>query len=219
MRDGASRGPHAIVVSGPAASGKTTFAVALARAAGYVLLDLDEVAGPMTVAALALLGRSEDAIDEAGPGSELRGARYASLLGVAAANLAIGLRVVIAAPFTRERGDPAAWAEVTRRLGVRDAPLEAGVPERGSTEVVLVYLDCPPELVVARLTARGEARDRSKLARPDRFARRHASRPPEVPYIAVDASVPTSAQVDGVLADLGLRRCTDSARTSGRSAC
>lgn len=147
--------PAAVIVSGPPASGKTTLAVALARAARYALVDLDTVTGPLTRAALRAWAGGESAIDTPA-GEQLRAARYETLLDVAAANLEVGLGVVVSAPFTRERSSPRHFGDLAGRL-------RQGNPD---LDVALLYIDAPAELVRRRLEARNADRDRAKLARP-----------------------------------------------------
>jgi predicted kinase len=160
--------PSAVIVCGPPASGKTTLAAALAGTLRYAIVDLDMVAGALTTAALELAGADTGDLDSPA-GGRLRAARYASLLDVAAANLAAGLGVVIAAPFTAERRTEAGWAAVTARLTAA-ASERAAAPERLSgkaptREVVLLYLEVPPDVRRLRLAARAAARDRAKLQR------------------------------------------------------
>ncbi|MGH2908128.1 MAG: AAA family ATPase, partial [Solirubrobacteraceae bacterium] len=90
----------AVVIAGPPASGKTTLGAALARALHHAFIDLDTVTAAMTRAALALAGADETALDGA-LGERLREARYDTLLDTAAANLDVGLGVVLSGPFTR----------------------------------------------------------------------------------------------------------------------
>jgi predicted kinase len=196
---GGPAGPTAIVVSGPAACGKTTFATALARRLGFALFDLDQVTGSLSAAALNLLGKAEHALDEEGPGKELREARYASLVDAAQANLSIGWGVVLAAPFTRELADPIAWRNLVGRL---TAP--APSPAARLPAVVLVYLNCPAPVIFERLRTRGAARDRLKLEGHGSAQPIGIHAPPKVPYLEVDGTLPTLAQVGTVLSDLGL---------------
>ena len=142
---GGERDPGAIVVAGPAACGKTTFATALARRLGFALFDLDQVTGSLSAAALSLLGRAEHAFDEGGPGKELREARYASLVDTARANVSIGWGVVLAAPFTSELADPVAWRNLVGRLAAAAPSSGARLPA-----VALVYLDCPAPVILER---------------------------------------------------------------------
>ncbi|HTV11085.1 MAG TPA: AAA family ATPase [Acidimicrobiales bacterium] len=193
-----------IVVAGPPACGKTTFATALARRLGFALFDLDQVTGSLSAAALSLLGKAEHAFDEEGAGKQLRDARYASLVDAARANMSIGWGVVLAAPFTREMAEPAAWGNLVDRLAVdRLAPAAPGSSTR-SQAVALVYLDCPAPVILRRLRSRGAARDHLKLASPQAARRLGAQAPPKVPHLALDGTLATPAQVDRALLGLGL---------------
>lgn len=195
---GSARTPPAVIVSGPPASGKTTLATALASALHYAIMDLDTVTGPLTRAALRNSGGDETAIDSAA-GAALRASRYESLLDVAAANLAVGIGVVIAAPFTAERVSPALIEGVARRLG---------------SDVALLYIDAPDDVVRARLESRNAARDRVKLSR----AADQASPAALVPQaIVIDGRVAVDEQVAEALHALGRperRHRTDSQAAS-----
>ncbi|HVC25473.1 MAG TPA: AAA family ATPase [Acidimicrobiales bacterium] len=183
----------AVVVSGPPGSGKTTFATALARAARLVLLDLDDVAGPLTAAALALCGATEAALDDGELGTALRDARYASLLATAESNLGLGLGVVTVAPFTRERSSSEAWDELARHLG---------------HDAALCYLDCPVPLLLERLERRAAPRDAAKLASTAAYAAVALSVPPVAPHLRIDATAPLDIQVGRAIEALGLVTAT-----------
>jgi predicted kinase len=142
--------PAAVIVSGPPASGKTTLATALASALHYAIMDLDTVTGPLTRAALRAATGDETAIDST-TAVALRTPRYETLIDLAAANLAAGIGVVIAAPFTDERSSPERFEAVVRRL---------------RSTVALLYIDAPDHIVRSRLESRNAARDRAKLSRP-----------------------------------------------------
>ncbi len=148
------RAPAAIIVSGPPASGKTTLATALASALRYAIMDLDTVTGPLTRAAMRSAATNEAALDTPA-GQQLRASRYETLLDIAAANLEIGIGVVLAAPFTEERSAPDRFGYVVRRL-------RPGNPDDG---VALLYIDAPADVVRMRLETRNAPRDRAKLLR------------------------------------------------------
>jgi predicted kinase len=194
MNDGLELPVGALVVAGPPAAGKTTLATRLAATLGWVIADLDAVTGALTAAALRLVGGDQSAIDGA-EGRRIRAARYEALLSVAAANLEIGLGVVVSGPFSAELADSERWQAVARRL--------EATPMRPA--VTLVYVDCPPELRLQRLLIRGAARDRTKPTAA------HICPPPapEVASLVVDASRPLDEQVDRVLAALIAPATTD----------
>jgi predicted kinase len=150
-RPAASTRARAVVIAGPPASGKTTLGAALARALHHAFIDLDIVTGTMTRAALALAGADETALDGE-LGARLRDARYGALLDTAAANLGLGLGVVLTGPFTRERTDPARWDALRDRLSCPDA--------------TLICLELDEEMRRRRMEARGAPRDRVKLRAP-----------------------------------------------------
>jgi len=182
---------RAVAVAGSPGSGKTTFGTALARATGFALLDLDDVAGALTTAALALAGVGVDALDDARHGPALRHGRYASLVATAVANLSVGLGVVLVAPFSDELRDRVAWSALTSRLAARTA---------------LCYVDVPDELLLARLARRGAPRDAAKLAAPDVFAATRAAVRPAVDHVRVDGTRPVEDEVVRVRRVLGLAR-------------
>ena len=175
----------ALLVSGPPASGKTTLGRALAGHLGACLLDLDVVAGALTATIAGLLGTDDlDARELAGA---VRSARYECLLAAAEDNLRIGTPVVLVAPFSAERADPARWLDLRGRLA------EAG------GEATLVWLRLAPEELVRRLRARGAERDGAKIADPAAFLARHPVAPPAIEHLAVDATGDIAMQLAGVL--------------------
>lgn len=202
--------PRAIVICGPAGSGKSTLASALASALGWAIADLDTVTGPLTQIALDLSPDSADGLDSPA-GRRLRAARYATLLDVSAANLALGVGVVLAAPFTRERTDPALWQAVVWRL-------EQAIGSRLDRDarpgaVALLYVSAPPELLHQRLAARAERRDGAKL--------RHGPRPAAAERLVPEAIVLDGAASADVLRDAALdalRRGAGGAAASGAPA-
>jgi predicted kinase len=174
----------ALLISGPPASGKSTLAVAVAARLRAALLDLDVLTEALTAVIAELVGT--DDLDDPTLAARTRDARYEAMLATAEHNLRAGTPVVLVAPFTAERADPAVWRAVRNRL--RDA---GGVP-------VLVWLRLPADELVRRLQARGAARDRGKLADPAAFATTELLGPPAVEHIAVDATAGVAQQLDDI---------------------
>ncbi len=183
--------PAAVVVSGAPASGKSVLGAAVARVLPAALLDQDVVTGPLTAVVARLLGAGGDLAD-ARVARSARQARYDTLADVAVCNLRLGVSVVLVAPFTRERSDPGAWAEL------RDVLAAAG----GAPH--LIWLRCPGPEVLRRMRARAAARDRATLADPQAFLSGPGLLPPVVAHVAVDATSSLQRQTAAVLASLPL---------------
>jgi predicted kinase len=182
----APRLPVAVFVAGPAGSGKTTLARALAPALGAALLDLDVATGPLTALVLELIGARDYADPRA---AELtRARRYETLLNLAADNADAGLSTVLVAPFTAERS-LRGWQAAAARLSAGSEPR-------------LVWLTVPTAELTRRLMARGAARDADKRANPEAWVASLAAEPPEAPHLALDATRPVAELVDAVLNDL-----------------
>jgi predicted kinase len=139
---------QAHVVCGGAGAGKSTFAARLCAELGAVLLDMDTVTERLTREVLRAHGLPEDDRDSPAYKALLREPNYETLFDVACDNLP-HLPCVIVGPFTRERRQ-ADWPE---RLAARLA-----------TSVQIHYVCCSLELRRERLHARGNPRDRAKLA-------------------------------------------------------
>jgi len=114
-------------------------------------------------------------------------ARYETIYSAAVSNLAAGNPVVLVAPFTAERRDPAAWHAVADRLAAA-----GGRP-------LLVWLRVTPALLRDRMAGRAAARDRDKLADLAAFLDRVDLGPPATAHLAVDAADSPDAQVRAVL--------------------
>lgn len=178
----------AVFVAGPPGVGKSTVARRVAAALRGAWVDIDATVGPF-VQLLAGHGRED-----------VRAAIYASLLETAEASLAAGLHVVVSAPFTEERRDPAAWARVADRVASYGA------------HPVLVWLHAPREVVVERLAARGAARDADKLADPLAWLRgAEPDAAPRAPHLAVEATGDADATAGKILQALGPRAGADAA--------
>ncbi|MDB6079013.1 MAG: shikimate kinase [Akkermansiaceae bacterium] len=135
------------IVTGPAGSGKSIYARNLADRLGAVLIDSDTATERLVRAGLSLAGLDPDDRDSPGYKLAFRDAVYEAMFDLAVTNLP-RLSVVLAGPFTREGGE-ADWPQrLERRLGTRP---------------MLYFVWCAVETRRARMTARGEMRDRPKL--------------------------------------------------------
>ena len=168
-----------VIVAGPPGAGKSTVAPAIARALGAASIDIDATFSPI----VPLFGPH--------PRHVVRAAIYESLVAMTETSLEAGVHVVVAAPFTRERRDAAAWERLAARLSARAA------------DTVLVWLHAPRELLLERLAARGETRDADKIADPASWLREaEPETPPLVPHIAVDATDTAEHAVEHILREL-----------------
>jgi sugar-phosphatase len=161
------------VVAGPAGSGKTTLGRALAASRRATILDLDTLTNPL----LDAIG-PHFASDRHWNDPELRPivreARYTCLLDLARDQVSAGVtEMVLVAPFTSELAGGAPWNQLLRAVAPR-------VP-------AVVWLAAREDLLLARLDARGEARDTGLEPR--------TTAPPVVPHLAVDARQPTADQL------------------------
>jgi predicted kinase len=172
----------AVLIGGPPATGKSTLAAALAPELGAALLDLDVVTGPLTRVVSGLIGVRD--LDDPVLAGLTRDARYDTLLELADANLRVGLPVVLVAPFSRERADPAAWAATARRI---------------AADPLMVWLHLPAQELIQRLTRRALSRDEDKIRDPASFLTGLDLGPPVVPHLALDAAQPAATLVRSVL--------------------
>jgi predicted kinase len=182
--------PFAVLIGGPAGTGKSTLGAALAPRLGAALLDLDVATGPLTAVVAELVGR----VDLGDPllAARTRKPRYDTLFALARDNLRAGLPVVLVAPFTAERSADG-WAAVAEWLTAY---------ARG---LVLVWLHLPPDRLVERLARRGAARDADKVMRPDTFLAGVDDSPPAVPHLRLDATRPVADMAGRVARELARR--------------
>ena len=178
----------AVLLTGWPASGKSTVGRALARRLGAALVDQDTATAPLVAVVADLVGVHD--LDDGRLAGPTRRARYETVTALAEDNLRVGTPVVLVAPFTEERRDLDAWTALERRL--RSA---GGAP-------LVVWLRLDPGTVVARLQARGAARDLAKVADPAAFAAGLDTAEPAGPHLALDGGGPTDDLVRAVLAAL-----------------
>jgi predicted kinase len=180
--------PPAVLLSGAPASGKTTLSHLLAREMRAAVIGQDVATGPFVDVVQRLVG--VDDLDDPRLTGLTREPRYRVMLDLAVDNLAAGMPVVLVAPFTAERADPAAWSATHDRLAAA-----GGAP-------LLVWLRLEPGEVLRRLRERGAARDAAKLADEAAYLARLAATacaPPVVPHLAIDATRPPDELVRVVI--------------------
>jgi len=170
-RSRSSGRPRAILVCGAPGSGKSTVGALVARRLHAALLDLDTATASLTAVISAMQGT--DDLDEAELVHLTRAARYEALSALAEDNLAVGVSVVLVAPFTTERRDPHAWEQLRRRMA------------RSGGDACMVWLRIPADEVLRRVEQRGAARDLAKLRRG--WPAGLDLDPPSVPHVEVDA--------------------------------
>jgi predicted kinase len=168
-----------VLISGAPASGKSTLSHLVARDLRAAVIDQDVATAPLVDVVQRLV--DVDDLDDPRLAGLTRDARYRVLLDLAADNLAAGVPVVLVAPFTAERTEPAAWAATHDRL------VAAGGAPR------LVWLRLEPAEMLRRLRARSAERDAPKLADEAAYLSGPAAiacREPVVPHLALDATLP-----------------------------
>ena len=122
--------PLAVLVSGAPGSGKSTVGALIAHRLRAALLDLDTATASLTHVIGELNGTQN--LDDPALARATRAARYEAIASLAEDNLAIGIDVVMVAPFSTERRDPAAWDALRHRLA------------RTGANSQLVWLRSPP---------------------------------------------------------------------------
>jgi predicted kinase len=177
----------AVLLSGPPASGKSTLSYLVARELRAAVIGQDIATGPLVSVVQRLVG--VDDLDDERLAGLTREPRYRVVLDLAVDNLTAGMPVVLVAPFTAERTDPAAWAAARDRLMAA-----GGTP-------LLVWLRLEPAEVLRRLTERAAPRDAAKLTDEAAYLARLATAcvPPVVSHLALDANLPSDVLARAVL--------------------
>ena len=150
--------PRVFIVIGPAGSGKTTIAQQTARQHGAAYLDKDRVSGRFVEFALTAAGH--DPTDREANDyyrDHLLPLEYETLMDVAGINLRLGRSVVLDAPF-------GAYFKETNYL-TRVAQDFEWPP----SEITVIRVRVPQDVLRARLTLRGLDRDQWKLAHWDEY--------------------------------------------------
>lgn len=150
--------PAAVFVVGPAGSGKSTVARAVARLIRGAYLDKDVLSGDLVRFALDRNGdRADDRESNAFYREHVMPLEYSSLFAVARDNLALGMSVVIDAPFAAYLEDENYFERITRA---------AGWP---AAHAVVLRVRANEDAVRRRILERANPRDEWKLAHWDEF--------------------------------------------------
>jgi|GEM_PF-6286654 len=179
-----------VVITGPAASGKTTFTHLLAVRMKAAALDYDTVGMPLLTAFAEQRG-----LPLADACREFRTVCHGTVLGIAAENLRLGQDVLLCAPFGRE---------IETEGFFRDWKTAQDV----SCEIIECRMQISAENLAKRVVGRGLARDAGKIGTPLAYARqaierRHSWDPDRV--FPIDANTELSGletQARVVAADL-----------------
>jgi predicted kinase len=177
-----------VLLSGAPASGKTTLSHLVARELRAAVIGQDVATAPLVGVVQRLVGI--DDLDDPRLADLTRQARYRVVLDLAVDNLVAGIPVVLVAPFTVERADPAALAATHDRLAAA-----GGTP-------LLVWLRLEPAEALRRLRERAADRDAAKLADEAAYLSGTAAMacdPPVVPHVALDATLPPAELARAVL--------------------
>ena len=134
----------AVLLSGPPASGKSTLSHLVARELRAAVIDQDVATAPLVSVVQRLVGA--DDLDDPRLAGLTREPRYRVVLDLAIDNLAAGMPVVLVAPFTAERVDPAAWAATRDRLTAAGGTVAArlAAPRARRRAAPAQRARCPP---------------------------------------------------------------------------
>jgi dephospho-CoA kinase len=142
-----------VFIVGGAGAGKTTLAKGLASKRHAVLLDMDTLARPASVAVMTLAGLDPNDRDSAEYKQLCRELGYRITMNAALENVELGTDVLVIGPFTKETDD-ALWLErELSRIGATVSDVDV--------KVVFVYLQ--EDIYKDRITQRGSLLDQWKL--------------------------------------------------------
>lgn len=151
--------PTLMFLVGPAGSGKSTASKLIAKRLRAAYLDKDTVATGFTEALLTLAGTDPHGRDDNGYyQAHVMDLEYETILRVATDNLALGMSVVLDAPFGRYLGRNSFLLDTARQLGWHP-----------DVRPVVVHIAVEGDTIRQRLTERGVDRDAWKLEHWDEF--------------------------------------------------
>lgn len=151
--------PTLLFLVGPAGSGKSTTSKLIAQRLRAAYIDKDTVATGFTEALLTLAGTDPQERDNNAYYQErVMSLEYDTILKVASDNLALGMSVVLDAPFGRYLPHDRFVVETAQRMGWAS-----------DVQPVVVHVKVDGDAIRQRVQARGLARDTWKLTHWDEF--------------------------------------------------
>ncbi|HST82180.1 MAG TPA: AAA family ATPase [Kineosporiaceae bacterium] len=179
-----------VVITGAPATGKSTLGRRVARRLHAALIDQDVATQPLVAVIQRLVGIHD--LDDERLARVTREARYEAIAALAVDNLRVGIPVVLVAPYTSERADEQAWADLADRF-----VSAGGTP-------LLVWLSLEPTRILRRLQARGALRDQAKVTTDRAYLAQlsRAAAQPSAPHLALPAEQASEVLVRRVLGAL-----------------
>lgn len=174
------------VVAGAPGAGKSTVARSVAATVEppAALLDKDTMYSAFVDATLLAAGRPVGEREGDWYDDHIKVHEYAGMAATARQVRASGCPVVLCAPYSSQIRSHAMWDKL--------------IEDVGGPRVELLWVRCDPQVLRARLVARGSPRDAQKLLRYEQFVA--ATKPdiePTVPHHTIDNS---SGDVDRLVA-------------------
>lgn len=209
----ASPAPRCVFICGHAGTGKTTLAHQVLQdclqnppVQPWCVLDKDTLYGRYSAAVMQTLTGDPHDRDSPIYLEHLREPEYQSLLDVAREQLALGISVIIVAPFSREVRDG--------RLFDRDW---LDLPP--ASRIDWVWVQVPESVARARITSRNNPRDRYKLAHWDDYRTRlfepEASRHPAL--LILNNDIGSTPEAAATALNTGTRRIREHLATPPHS--
>lgn len=146
-----------MLVAGYAGSGKSEFSRRIAEGLSWPLIDKDSATRPLVDALIGRLTGNKNDRESPTYLSLVRPLEYQTLVEILIDNVRAGLSIIANAPFLLELANPQ-WV-----LGLRNTLKVHGAGLR------IVWVDCDPEMMHARILQRGASRDTWKLANWDDY--------------------------------------------------
>ena len=169
--------PQLLVIAGPAGSGKTTTAEALAQLVGAPHVDFDTATAAFVDAQRSM----HPDRTEAELLAVLRDERYRVFAAAVAAMLETHAVVIASAPFTSHVQNETAWGHWLDLLP-------------NATDVTLCWLHLDPSDRLNRMTARGSERDAALIA----SGSAPAVALPAIRHVLIDAALPAAANASRI---------------------